>query len=236
MGEQPTDPAELYASALLHWPAQITNLEQKAAVAARAAAHVQDGQIVGIGSGSNTYLALWAIGERVKREDLRIQMVTSSYETGMAALRLGIPQVPLGSVEPDWGVDGADEVDPGGRLIKGRGGALFKEKILWATAHTMYLAVDKSKHVQRLGERFPIPIEVDRAAVDLVGRALAAAGSTAYEVRVAEGKDGPVVTESGNFIIDARFDEIPEGLAAQLKALSGVIETGLFEGYEFELL
>jgi ribose 5-phosphate isomerase A len=236
MSEQPKDPAELYASALLHWPSEITHLEQKSAVAQRAAAHVEDGQIVGIGSGSNTYLALWAIGERVKREGLSIQMVTSSYETGMAAFRLGIPQVPLGSVEPEWGVDGADEVDPSGRLIKGRGGAMFKEKVLWATAHKMYLAVDASKHVQRLGEKFPIPIEVDRAAVDLVGRALAEHGSTSYEVRVAGGKDGPVITESGNFVIDAWFEDIPRGLQAELKALTGVIETGLFEGYGFELL
>ena len=236
MSEQAKDPAELYASALLHWPSEITQLEQKTAVAQRAAAHVEDGQIVGIGSGSSTYLALWAIGERVKREGLSIQMVTSSYETGMAAFRLGIPQVPLGSVEPEWGVDGADEVDPGGRLIKGRGGAMFKEKVLWTTARKMYLAVDESKHVQRLGEKFPIPIEVDRAAVDLVGRALAGHGSTSYEVRVAGGKDGPLVTESGNFVIDAWFDEVPRGLQAELKVLTGVIETGLFEGYGFELL
>jgi ribose 5-phosphate isomerase A len=236
MPEQPMDPTELYASALLHWPSQITNLEQKTAVAQRAAAHVEDGQIVGIGSGSNTYLALWAIGERVRREGLSIQMVTSSYETGLAAFRLGIPQVPLGSVEPEWGVDGADEVDPHGRLIKGRGGAMFKEKVLWATAHKMYLAVDESKQVQRLGERFPVPIEVDRAAVDLVGRALAAHGSTSYEVRVAGGKDGPVITESGNFVIDAWFDQIPMGMQTELKALTGVIETGLFEGYGFEQL
>jgi ribose 5-phosphate isomerase A len=236
MSEPPKDSAELYASTLLHWPSEITNLEQKKAVAQRAAAHVEDGQTVGIGSGSNTYLALWAIGERVKREGLSIQIVTSSYETGMAALRLGIPQLPLGSVEPEWGVDGADEVDPSGRLIKGRGGAMFKEKILWATAHKMYLAVDESKHVERLGERFPIPIEVDRAAVDLLGRALAEYGSTAYEVRIAGGKDGPVITESGNFVIDAWFDEIPKGLQAQLKALTGVVETGLFEGYDFDLL
>jgi ribose 5-phosphate isomerase A len=233
---QPHDPAQLYASALLHWPAQIAQFEQKTVVAQRAAAHVEDGQIVGIGSGSSTYLALWAIGERVKREGLSIQMVTSSYETSAAALRLGIPQLPLGSVEPEWGVDGADEVDPEGRLIKGRGGAMFKEKVLWATARKMYLAVDQSKHVRRLGENFPIPIEVDRAAVDLVARALAAQGATSFEVRVAGGKDGPVITESGNFVIDAWFDRIPAGLQAELKALTGVIETGLFEGYSFELL
>ena len=229
-------PATHYASALLHWPVEITNLEQKREVARRAVRHVQDGQIIGIGSGSNTYLALWEIGEHVKRERLSVHVVTSSYETTMAAFRLGLSQLPLGSVEPDWGVDGADEVDPDRRLIKGRGGAMFREKLLWSTSRRMYLAVDESKHVERLGERFPIPIEVDRAGVDLLGRALERLGSTAFEVRVAGGKDGPVVTESGNLIVDAWFDQIAPGTHAQIKALPGVIETGLFEGYAFEIL
>jgi ribose 5-phosphate isomerase A len=236
MADDPDIQTALYASALLHWPSEVTNLNEKKLVAQRAAALVRDGQIVGIGSGSSAYLAVWAIGERVKREGLSIQMVTSSYETRVAGFTLGIPQLPVGSVEPEWGVDGADEVDPGGRMIKGRGGALFKEKILWATAHKMFLAVDDSKHVQRLGERFPIPIEVDPAGVELLSRELARRKSTAYELRVAGGKDGPVVTESGNFIVDAWFDEIPNGLEAELKALPGVIETGLFEGYSYEIL
>jgi len=229
-------PATHYASALLHWPAEITNLEQKREVARRAVAHVQDGQIIGIGSGSNTYLALWEIGEHVRREGLSVRVVTTSYETTMAAFRLALPQLPLGSVEPDWGVDGADEVDPDGRLIKGRGGAMFREKLLWATSTRMYLAVDESKRVQRLGERFPVPIEVDRGGVDLLGRELERLGSPSFNVRVGAGKDGPVVTESGNLIVDAWFDAIPPGTHAQIKALPGVIETGLFEGYAFEIL
>lgn len=236
MSGDPEIPAAHYASALLHWPAEIKNLEEKRAVAQRAVSHVENGQIIGIGSGSNTYLALWEIGEYVKREQLSVQVVTSSYETTMAAFRLGLPQLPLGSVEPDWGVDGADEVDPDNRLIKGRGGAMFREKLLWSTAKRMYLAVDESKHVTRLGENFPVPIEVDRAGVDLLGRELERLGSTAFEVRVAGGKDGPVITESGNLVIDAWFDRIPPGTHAQIKALPGVIETGLFEDYAFEIL
>ncbi|MDE3130528.1 MAG: ribose 5-phosphate isomerase A [Acidobacteriota bacterium] len=225
-----------YASAALHWPASVTNLEAKRAVAERIAARVSDGALIGVGSGSATYMALWAIGRRVRRESLSIRVVTTSYETETAACTLGIPTLPLGSMQPEWGVDGADEVDPQGRLLKGRGGAMFMEKILWSTCRSMYLAIDQSKQVERLGQGFPVPIEVDRHAVELVGRALDGHGCERWALRLAGGKDGPLVTEWGNLVIDAWFDPIPEGLHAQLKALPGVIETGLFEGFAFEIV
>jgi ribose 5-phosphate isomerase A len=230
------DLSAYYASSALHWPKSVTNLEDKQAAGQRIAAHVADGQLIGIGSGSATYMALWAIGERVQRESLSVTLVTASYETEAAALNLNLPTVPLGSVEPEWGVDGADELDPHGRLLKGRGGALFREKILWSTCRKMYLAIDPSKRVERLGQGFPIPIEVDRLAVDLVGRALDQSGSRNWQLRVAGGKDGPVITESGNLLIDAWYDDIPHGLHARLKAIPGVLETGLFEGYGFEVV
>jgi ribose 5-phosphate isomerase A len=227
---------ELYASALLHWPESISNLEPKRAIAARAAERVQDGQLIGIGSGSNTYLVLWAIGRRVRDERLKVAVVCASYETETAAVTLGLPLLTLGGVEPDWGVDGADEVDPDNRLLKGRGGALFKEKILWRTARKMYLAVDPSKYVDALGRNFPLPVEVHRDGVVLAARQLTKLGASEVTMRVAGGKDGPVFTESGNLLLDARFPELPHGLHAEIKALPGVIETGLFEGYEFEVL
>lgn len=236
MATDSDDLSAWYASAALHWPTSISNLDAKVEVAERIAERVRDGALIGIGSGSATYVALWAIGRRMRSESLSIRMVTASYETEAAALTLGIPTLALGSVRPEWGVDGADEVDPDGRVLKGRGGAMFREKILWATCRHMYLAVDPSKHVERLGQGFPVPVEVDRLAVDLVGRALVAAGARSWGLRIGGGKDGPVITESGNLVIDAWFGEIPRGLSGQLKALSGVIETGLFEGYEFEVL
>ncbi|HET9094657.1 MAG TPA: ribose 5-phosphate isomerase A [Solirubrobacteraceae bacterium] len=228
--------AHWFASSALRWPERVSNLEEKRAAGERIAARVVDGSLVGIGSGSATYMALWAIGRRVQRESLGIRIVTSSYETEVAAQTLGIPTLPLGSVRPEWGVDGADEVDPDGRVLKGRGGAMFMEKILWSTCARMYLAIDATKHVERLGQGFPIPIEVDRHGVELTGRELEARGCASWTLRLAGGKDGPVVTESGNLIIDAWFDRIPAGLHAQLKALPGVIETGLFEGYAFEII
>jgi ribose 5-phosphate isomerase A len=227
---------DLYASPLLRWPESISNLEAKQAVAARAAATVEDGQLIGIGSGSNAYLVLWAIGRRVQAERLKVAVVCSSYETETAALTLGLPLLTLGSVEPDWGVDGADEVDPDNRLLKGRGGALFKEKILWNTARRMLLAVDASKYVPALGEKFPLPVEVHRDAVVPAARELTKLGASDVAMRIATGKDGPVFTESGNLLLDARFSEIPAGLHAEVKALPGVIETGLFEGYAFDVL
>ena len=230
------DLSDWYASGALHWPATVANLAEKEAVAERIAARVSDGALIGVGSGSATYMALWAIGRRVQREGLSIQIVTTSYETETAAFTLGIPTVPLGSVQPEWGVDGADEVDPQGRALKGRGGAMFMEKILWSSCRRMYLAIDPTKLVERLGQGFPIPIEVHRHAVELVGRALDDWGCARWGLRLAGGKDGPVITEWGNLVIDAWFDEIPRGLHAQIKALPGVIETGLFEGYNFEVI
>jgi len=232
----PQELSEYYASAALRWPRSVTNLDEKLVVASRIAAHVSDGQLVGIGSGSATYMALWAIGQRVRTESLAIRVVTASYETEVAAMEHGLSVLPLGSVRPDWGVDGADEVDPDGRILKGRGGAMFREKILWTTCERMYLAIDPSKHVQRLGQGFPVPVEVHRLAVELVGRELERAGARSWELRVATGKDGPVVTENGNLVIDAWYDQIPNGLSLDLKALPGVIETGLFEGYGYEIV
>jgi ribose 5-phosphate isomerase A len=227
---------DINASALLRYPEAISNLEQKQEVAARIATQAQDGQTIGIGSGSNAYLTLWAIGRRAAEQGLNIRVSTASLETETAAVTLGLAQIPLGAIEVDWGVDGADEVDPHNRLIKGRGGALFKEKILWKTARKMYLAVDPSKYVQRLGEKFPVPIEVYPAAAPLLSRELARLSSREYSLRLGAGKDGPVITEAGNLIIDAWFDEIPFGLHAELKGLPGVIETGVFEGFAFEVL
>lgn len=229
------DLSAYHASPALPWPTSISNIEEKRAAGMRIAERVRAGQLIGIGSGSATYMALWAIAERVRGESLEIRVVTASYETQAAASTLGIPTLPLGSVQPDWGVDGADEVDPHGRVLKGRGGAMFREKILWTTCARMYLAIDPSKRVERLGQGFPIPIEVDALAVDLVGRALDAGGAREWSLRLAGGKDGPVVTEAGNLVIDAWYDEIPHGLHRELKLLPGVIETGLFEGYAFEV-
>jgi ribose 5-phosphate isomerase A len=224
------------ASPLLPWPREVENLDYKLDVARRIAERAADGEVIGIGSGSAAFLALWAIGKRVASENLGVRVVASSYETELAAAQLQLLLVRLGQATPDWAVDGADEIDPGGRLLKGRGGALFREKLLWNSATKMVLAIDPTKHVQRLGTRFPLPVEVHGDAVELVAKRLAGLGSTSAVLRTGTGKDGPVITESGFLLLEARFDEIPLGLHEQIKAIPGVLETGLFEGYEYEIV
>ena len=236
MSSAADDASAWAASALLHWPQQVVNLEVKLEVAARIAQRAADGQTIGIGSGSAAFLTLWAVGRRVSEEGLRVEVVTTSYETDVAAGRLGLTRTRLGEARPDWGVDGADEMDPAGRLLKGRGGALFREKLLWNTSARMVLAIDPSKHVDRLGSRFPVPVEVHPHAAELVAERLLAAGCREVHLRTGAGKDGPVITESGFLLLDAHYDEIPAGLDARINAFPGVLETGLFEGFAYEVV
>jgi ribose 5-phosphate isomerase A len=224
-----------HASAILQWPQQVKNLDTKTRVAERVAARTADGDIIGLGSGSAAYLSLWAVGQRVRAEGLSVRVIPTSYETEIAATTLGLPLARLGQVTPTWSVDGADEVAPDGRVLKGRGGALFREKLLWNTSKHIILVIDQSKRVERLGTGFPVPIEVHPNAVEHVSQAVQACGCRDIVVRTGTGKDGPVITESGFLLLDAHFDEIPQGLHAQIKAIAGVLETGLFEGYEYEI-
>lgn len=228
-------PEHRYASELLRWPEEVSNLDAKLAVARRIAARARSGDCIGIGSGSATYLALWEIGERARREGLAITVIASSYETETAAATLGLRIARLGQATPDWSIDGADEVDPEGRVLKGRGGAMFREKMLWSASAAMTLLIEPGKHVERLGQRFPLPVEVHPDAVGMLSERLRSRGCVDMAIRVGSGKDGPVITELGCFIVDAWFGEIPRGLHGELKALPGVIETGLFEGYTYEI-
>jgi ribose 5-phosphate isomerase A len=225
-----------HASAFLQWPTAIARQEEKLAVADEVAGLARDGEIVGIGSGSTAYLALWALAERAKRTGISVAVIPSSFETEIAATTLGFPLRRLGQDVPSWIVDGADEVDASMRILKGRGGAFFRERLLWATPNRRILAIDSSKRVDRLGLRFPVPIEVHPNATTILLDFLEEAGCTNASLRLAGGKDGPLITETGFFIMDASFDSIPEGLHADVKRLPGVLETGLFEGYDFEII
>jgi ribose 5-phosphate isomerase A len=224
------------AAPYLPWPKAIDHAEAKWEAARSLAALVEEGQVIGIGSGSSAYLALRAIAARSAEEHLGIKVATSSQETDIAASHLGLPLARLGDAALSWMVDGADEVDPAGRFLKGRGGALFKEKLLWATCERRYVAIDASKRVAALGSRFPVPIEVHPNAVGHLVGVVESLGAAHASLRVGEGKDGPVITESGFVILEARFQPVPEGLHEALKRVPGVLETGIFEGYRAELV
>jgi len=154
----------------------------------------------------------------------------------MTCIQLGIPQNTLWDKRPDWTFDGADEVDPNRSLIKGRGGAMFKEKLLMKSSGKSFIIVDDSKLVKQLGSRFPIPVEVFPEALNFVESEMRRLGASEIALRLAGGKDGPVLTENGNFIFDTRFSYIDPALEQNLKAITGVIESGLFIGYDVEVV
>lgn len=220
----------------LPWSGTIINKEAKQKVADKIAAMVKDGDVIGVGSGSTSYMALLAIAKRIKEEKLNIKAIPTSIEIGMVCTKLGIPLNSIFESRPDWLFDGADEVDPNHNLIKGRGGAMFKEKLLISTSPVNYIIIDDSKLVDKLGTNFPVPIEVFPLALLHVEKELEKIGVESLSLRPAKGKDGPVITENGNLIVDARFYEIDDDLEFKIKSITGVIESGLFIKYNVEVL
>lgn len=209
----------------------------KELVANELAARVAAGETIGIGAGSTVEAVLEALGARVKRERLQFSVVPASFETAMKAAAIGLNVLsPLAVSEISWGFDGADEVDPHKSLLKGRGGAMLQEKILAEKCKRYVVIVDQTKLVQRLGEKFPVPLEVIPAAVKIVERELAKLGARTVELRAAQGKKGPVITESGNVIIDASFGTVNSDLQSALCQVVGVVETGIFIDYADEVL
>jgi ribose 5-phosphate isomerase A len=214
----------------------ISNLEEKKAVAEKLAGEAKDGQVIGVGSGSTSFLALQAIAKRVQEKSLNCRFIPSSREIHMTCLALGLKVASLLDARPDWYFDGADEIDGGRNLIKGRGGAMTREKMVMVAAPKTFILVDKSKFVEKLGSKFPVPVEVNQESANYVEEKLLALGAVETSVRPAKGKDGAIVTESGHFILDARFEEIYPALEKDIKSITGVIESGLFWGYDPEVL
>lgn len=220
----------------LPWSDNIINREGKQRVADKIAAKVKDGDILGVGSGSTVYMALQAIAKKIEEEKLSVLAIPTSIEISMVCSKLGIPLTSLYEHRPDWLFDGADEVDPKRSLIKGRGGAMFKEKLLMASSPLNYIIVDDSKLVTRLGMNFPVPIEVFPPALLHVEKELEKLNPTSLVLRPAKGKDGPVITENGNLIFDAWFSNIPDDMELRIKSITGVIESGLFINFNVEIL
>ncbi|NIQ38604.1 MAG: ribose-5-phosphate isomerase RpiA [Proteobacteria bacterium] len=195
-----------------------------------AAKLVRDGAVVGLGTGSTAAHAIEELGRRVREEGLRISGIPTSYQAATLARENEIPVRTLDDVDRvDIALDGADEVDPEKNLIKGGGAAHTREKVIDALADYFVAVVDDSKLVNRLGEKCPIPIEVIPMALTPVRRRLEAMGGTPT-LRVSPNKDGLVITDQGNVVIDVRFPSIddPKGLESTLNNIPGVVENGLF--------
>lgn len=220
----------------IEWGRVISNKEEKQLIANRIAAQVQTGQVIGVGSGSTVFLALQRIARRIREEGLQIWAIPTSHEIRITCARLGIPLTSLLEHFPHWSFDGADEIDPDGNLIKGRGGAMFKEKLLIRSSPKTFIIADSSKKVPKLGTHFPVPVEVFPDALTYVEQSLGMLHPTEIKLRMAEGKDGPVITENGNMILDVRFSDIPLYLETALKTITGVIESGLFLNYPVEII
>jgi len=220
----------------LSWTDTISNLEAKQKVAQQIADRVKNGDTLGVGSGSTSYLALVAIAKKIKAEKLNVKAIPTSIELTMMCSSLGVPTTTLYEHSPDWYFDGADEVDGDKSLIKGRGGAMFKEKLIMASSPVTYIIVDESKFVDQLGSKFPVPVEVFPQALLHAEAELKKLGATSLVLRPAKGKDGPVVTESGNLILDAHFEGIDKQMEKKIKGITGVIESGLFIGYNVVVL
>ena len=214
----------------------IKNEEEKKDVANKIANKIKDGDIIGFGSGSTAYLTIQAIAEKMQKENIKITAIPTSYEVELLCNFLNIPTTTLQNAKPDWSFDGADEVNKDNWMIKGRGGAMFREKLNIANSTITYILVDKTKLVKKLGENFAIPVECYPGSLNYVKEELLILGAKSVEIRKAEKKDGPIITESGNVILDARFDEISEHLEKDIKSITGVIESGLFIGYPVEVI
>ena len=204
--------------------------EDEKQVAARASLQfVQDGQVLGLGTGSTAEYFIRLLAERV-RTGLKIRGIPTSVRSRQLAEQLQIPLVTLEDCpEINIAIDGADEIDPQLRLIKGGGGALLREKIVASAAQRFIIVGDSSKQVSQLG-KFPLPVEIVPFAECVVAPKIVALGATVALRKYAYGN--PFRTDEGHYILDCQFGKIadPDALAQKLSNMPGVVEHGLFIG------
>lgn len=211
--------------------------EAKARLGRELAATISDGMVLGVGTGSTAALAISAIGDRVRREGLSLSGVPTSLASERLCRANGIDVVTLDDIEQlDLAFDGADEVDPALNLIKGRGAAHAREKVVAASAGRVIILADHTKRVDQLGTRMPLPVEILPMALGPVSRRLVSLGARPV-LRTGAGKDGPTVTDQSLWIVDAHFDQIdnPEAINGALLNTPGVLDHGLFIGLASEV-
>ena len=214
--------------------------QMKQAVAKAAVDQIQNGMTLGLGSGSTAALMIESLALKIKSGEIKdVVGVTTSFQGEVLASELGIPLKSLSSVsEIDLAIDGADEVDPKFQLIKGGGACHVQEKLVAALAKKFIVVVDSTKLVKKLNLDFKLPVEVLPSAWKQVQKTLKDFGGEG-NLRMAQKKAGPIVTDQGNLIIDLTFTngiDQPELLESQINNIPGVLENGLFVNLADEVL
>ena len=205
---------------------------QKMNAAKASLENVKDGMIIGIGSGSTVAKLIELLSKKIKDENIKILTVPTSYQVQQLLVKEKIPITTLDEhPKLDIAIDGADEVDKNLNLIKGGGAALTQEKIVDSCTDNLIIIVDNAKLVKNLGEKFRVPLEIIPQALPLVKSKLIEI-SDDFQLRMAEKKLGPVITDYGNFIIDIKIPDLSKRnlkeLEKTLNIIPGVIENGLF--------
>ena len=209
----------------------IKNRDAKLEVAKKVCQYVKDGDVIGFGSGTTSFIATVEIAKLVKENNLNITAIPTSNEIKELCIDLGIPVVSLQEKTPDWCFDGADEVTPNNWLIKGKGAAMFREKLNIINSKVAYILVDESKFVEKLCQKDFIPVEVFPDSVNYVANEINKMGATEVILRKDTMFNTPKVTDNGNYVLDVKFENVDLELEKNLKSIVGVIETGLFLGY-----
>ena len=210
----------------------------KKAAALAALELIPNNVVVGLGSGSTLVYFIQELGERVRSGQLQVVGVPTSFQSHCLAKEAGVPLLDPMSVEKvDITVDGADEIDPAGNLIKGGGGAHVMEKLVAAMAEQFVVVADESKPVRVLGARAAVPVEVITPALAFVMQKVRVLGGQP-KIRSGNGKLGPVMSDLGHPILDVKFDAITDvvQLDQQLNAIPGIVGHGLFVGMVDEVL
>jgi ribose 5-phosphate isomerase A len=211
--------------------------QEKKNAALRAVNYVHSGMTLGLGTGSTAFFAIEAIGESYRAGTLRdIRAVATSETTALQARQYNLPLLKLEDVDQiDLTIDGADEFDPQLRLIKGGGGALFREKLVAFASRRVVIISDASKQVAQLGA-YPLPVEVFPGALNLVLRTLNERGYQP-QLRLTD-RQTTFVTDNHNYLLDLHLGAIPdpEQLDAELHLIPGLLETGLFLGLAHQVI
>ena len=210
---------------------QVSDIESsKYAAAKEAIKLIEDGMIVGLGSGTTSNVFIKELGNKILTEDISVFGIPTSFESRMLAIQSGIPLVSLDQCDTiDIAIDGADEVDKKSlNLIKGGGGCHTMEKIVDYFAEEFVVLVDNSKVVDVLGDKTPVPLEVLPQTYPTVLKELLNRGA-APAIRMSNKKMGPVITDNGNIIIDVFIDlDNPKDVERDLNNIPGVLENGIF--------